>query len=83
MKKVMCKDGVERIFLNVAVIEKKEKGKFGETHFISCSPKKEERIEGKNYIIGDLKRLEMVSNTPTPEQIESAQPVDYDDVLPF
>lgn len=40
MKKVMCKDGVERIYVNVAVIERKEKSQFGHTHFITCSPKK-------------------------------------------
>ena len=82
MKKVMCKDGVERIFLNVAVIEKKEKGKFGDTHFVSCSPKKEDRKENVNYIIGDLKRLEMTSNTPSTEQIDNAPSVDDSD-LPF
>ena len=39
MKKIKCKDGVERIYVNVAVIERKEKSQFGHTHFITCSPK--------------------------------------------
>lgn len=38
MKKIKCKDGVERIYVNVAVIERKEKSQFGHTHFITCSP---------------------------------------------
>lgn len=46
MKKIKCKDGVERIYVNVAVIERREKSQFGHTHFITCSPKKEERVEG-------------------------------------
>ena len=53
MKKVMCKDGKERVFLNVAIFAKKQPQTFGDrtyTHFISCAPKKEERIEGENYI---------------------------------
>lgn len=29
MKKIKCKDGVERIYVNVAVIERREKSQFG------------------------------------------------------
>lgn len=50
MKKIMCKDGKERIFLNIFVGERKEPATFGDrtyTHFVSCSPKKEERKEGE------------------------------------
>lgn len=57
MKKIKCKDGVERIYVNVAVIERKEKSQFGHTHFITCSPKREERIEGKSYILETSKSL--------------------------
>lgn len=53
MRKVMCKDGKERIYLNVAVITKKQPQTFTSengvahtyTHFITCAPKKEERID--------------------------------------
>lgn len=83
MKKVMCKDGVERIYVNVAVIERKEKSQFGHTHFITCSPKKEERIEGKSYIFGDLKESVSQNTSPTPEDINSAPSVSDDDGLPF
>lgn len=57
MKKIKCKDGVERIYVNVAVIERKEKSQFGHTHFITCSPKKEERVEGRQYILETSKSL--------------------------
>lgn len=83
IKKVMCKDGKERMYLNIAVIERKEKGQYGDTHFISCAPRKEERKEGVNYIIGDLKTWEPVSLMPTTDEIASAPAVDDEDVLPF
>lgn len=51
MKKVVCKDGKERIYLNVAVIERREPSQFGHTHFITCAPKQEERKEGTQYIL--------------------------------
>lgn len=82
IKKIKCKDGKERCFLNVSVIERKEKGQFGDTHFISCAPKKDERKEGVNYICGDLKTYEPQPNTPTKEQMASA-PIAGADDLPF
>src|SRR5574344_1221017 len=82
IKKVKCKDGIERLYLNVAVCEKKEKGRFGDTHFLTCAPKKEERKDGVNYIIGDLKQWEQANVAPTTEEIEGA-PVSDDTDLPF
>ena len=86
MKKVMCKDGKERIFLNIFVGEKKEPATFGNntyTHFVSCAPKKEERIEGEQYFIGDLQTFNPQPSTPSPEQVASAPSVSMDDDLPF
>ena len=85
MKKIKCRDGKERIFLNVAVVERKEKSQFGDTHFISCAPKKEERVEGVNYIIGDMKVWEPEPQIPTVEEIAAAQPFEPgdDSDLPF
>lgn len=86
MKKVLCKDGKEKIFVNIAVCERKEPVTFGErtyTHFISCAPKKEERKEGVSYFIGDLSEYKPQPSTPTAEQIEAAPSVSADDELPF
>lgn len=83
MKKIMCKDGVERIYVNVAVIERKEKSQFGHTHFISCSPKKEERKEGTNYIFGEFKEYVPQNTSPTPEDISEAPAIEPSDELPF
>lgn len=57
MKKIKCKDGVERIYVNVAVIERKEKSQFGHTHFITCSPKKEERVRRKELYLRGPQRV--------------------------
>ena len=78
----MCKDGVERMFLNIAIIEKKEKGQFGDTHFITCAPRKEEQKEGVNYIIGDMKLYVPAPNF-SPQEIDDAPPIDPNDDLPF
>lgn len=85
MKKIICKDGKERIFLNVAVVERKEKSQFGDTHFITCAPKKEERQDGVNYIFGDLKVWNPEPQMPTAEEIAAAPPFEpaADDDLPF
>ena len=86
MKKVMCKDGVERIYVNVFIGERKEPSRFGNnvfTHFVSCAPKKEERVDGKSYFIGDLQTHNPQPSTPTAEQVASAPTVSADDDLPF
>lgn len=64
MKKVICKDGKEKIYLNVAVIERKEPSQFGHTHFITCAPKQEERKEGIQYIFGDFKEYKPIQSSP-------------------
>ena len=86
MKKVMCKDGKERIFLNIFVGERKEPATFGNntyTHYVSCAPKKEERKEGVNYFLGDLQTHNPQPSTPTPEQVNAAPSVSPNDDLPF
>lgn len=86
MKKVMCKDGKERIFVNIFVGERKEPAKFGDrtyTHFVSCSPKKEERKDGVNYFIGDLETFNPQPATPTAEQVQAAPSLLPEDDLPF
>lgn len=86
MKKVMCKDGKERIFLNIFVGEKREPQTFGTrtyTHYVSCAPRKEERTDGVNYYIGDLETFNPQPSTPTIEQVSAAPSVSPDDELPF
>lgn len=86
MKKVMVKDGKEKIFVNIAILDKKEPVTFGDrtyTHSVSCSPKKEERKDGVNYFIGDLMTYEPQPQAPTAQQIEEAPSVSEEDDLPF
>jgi hypothetical protein len=78
IKAVQCKDGKTRAFLNISIHEKKEpfvdaNGKVLSDHLISCAPKKDERKEGQNYIIGNLRTWqEQQTAVPTPEDIASA-----------
>ena len=86
MKKVMCKVGNEKIFVNIAVCERKEAVTFGDrtyTHFISCAPKKEERKDGVNYFIADLQTYNPQPSVPTAEQIEAAPAVSEEEDLLF
>lgn len=86
IKAVTLKDGTVKKYLNIAVCERKEVGKFGHTHYISCAPKKEERIEGEQYFIGDLKAYDPQPSTPSFDDVSNA-PIAPDngdsDDLPF
>jgi len=82
-KKVMCKDGQERIYLNIKVVERQKASQYGHTHFISCEPKEQsERVEGVNYICGDLTEHVPQNSTPSPEDIQAA-PAAQEVDLPF
>lgn len=81
-KKVKCKDGQERVYLNIKVGRRREE-KYGNTHYISCEPPKEERRDGVNYFCGDMKEYAPQNATPpSPEDIAAAPSVTDDD-LPF
>ena len=87
IKKVKCADGVERLFVNISVHENAEpkyidKVVNGVTtkvlvsdHFISCAPKKEERKEGVNYIVGNLRTWTTPTAAPSPADIAAAPSV--------
>lgn len=85
---------ITKKFLSLAVLELAEPTTYGDTHIISCAPKKEERIEGRNYIIGNFKRWipknehvtqEQINNarTMTPEEIAAAEENPDGTDLPF
>lgn len=44
-----------KIYVNIEVVEKREVGRYGDTHFVSVSCKKDERKDGVNYYVGNLK----------------------------
>lgn len=77
-KLVTTKSGEKKWFINVSVHENKEPrygadGKLLSDHFISCAPKKDERVEGDKYIIGNLRAWEPpTANTPTADEINAA-----------
>lgn len=93
IKLVECKDGKKRAYLNISIHSKKEaykdaNGKVISDHLISCAPKKEERIEGENYIIGNLKTWDCnpAAITPSITDINNAPTIEDCDEsvdLPF
>ncbi len=83
-REVTLKNGEKHIFLNVALYQRKEPTTFGTTtytHFLSCAPKKEERKEGVNYIVGDFAESKPTPIEPvTTEEVNNAPVADH---LPF
>lgn len=75
IKKIKCRDGKERLYVNIKVVKRKSVAENGDTHFISCEPKQEQRKEGVKYIFGNLKPLVLQPQGPTVEEIEKAQSV--------
>ena len=94
IKMVECRDGKKRAFLNISIHEKKEpfkdaNGKVISDHLISCAPKKENRQDGVNYIIGNLRTWQEPTAAPSPEDIANAPSYEQalqdgeSDILPF
>ncbi len=83
-REVTLKNGEVHTFLNLALYQRKEPQTFGNhtyTHFASCAPKKEERKEGVNYIVGDFEERQPLQAAPvSTEEIESAPVAEH---LPF
>lgn len=91
IKRVTCRDGKERCYLNIAVVPRREPQSFTNggrtrtyTHFISCAPVPDKRVEGVNYFIGDLETRSASQPTATAQQTatQTAQPSSDPD-LPF
>lgn len=86
VKKVKRKDGSVGFYLNISVHENDKpftnaEGKVTSDHFISCAPKKEERTEGVNYIVGNLRTWQEKPNMVTHEDINAAPALDDSDKL--
>ena len=81
-KKVKKADGTEAVYLNIAVSERKEVGRYGETHGVQFTRDKDKRIENENTFFGSLKAYSPTPQIVTAEQIAEAPPVEADG-LPF
>ena len=89
IKKVTRRDGTTALFLQIAVIEKKEPKTFTDkvtgmtrtyTHFVSCAPKPQDKVEGVDYLIGDMQTREpQPVDAPTEEEVAAAEPVMLDE----
>ncbi len=64
-------------YLTIEVRERREPGKYGDTHYVKAYCKKDERKENVNYFIGDLKPSTFereVATMPQPANVEQAIP---------
>lgn len=90
-KELITKGKNGKEYLNIAVFANKDgANQYGNTHYMTCAPKKEERVEGVNYIIGNLKERGGESanpvdniNAPKGEKTAPQQASGSDDDLPF
>lgn len=75
-------------YLNIEIGERRQPSQFGATHYVKASVKAEQKREGMNYYIGDLKPSRYDNNQPTQNVSATAaapqfnQPNDDGD-LPF
>lgn len=72
-----------KLYLNIDIVERREVGNYGDTHFIAATCKQDERVEGENRYIGHMRpskpkvvTTEDVASAPTAEK----ELIDY---LPF
>lgn len=82
-KRLIKKADNGKMYLNINVIERKEAGRFGDTHFIVASCKKEDQQEGENRFIGDCRTF--APKRVTAEDIAAAPPASPQEIddLPF
>lgn len=82
-KELFKKAGNQKIYLNIAVAERKEESPYGDTHNIIASKPKDQRSGNEKPIYcGNLKRWNETPKQPSSEEIQNAPPA-YDDDLPF
>ena len=87
VKKVKFGDGKEHLIVNIAIFEAEPsynaEGKITSDHYITCAPKKEERIEGEKYGIGKMLTWQQKPQDPSEEDVKAAPPVGEDEKLPW
>lgn len=70
-----------KVYVNIKIVRRKEVGKYGDTHFISCEPSDpEKRREGVNYICGNVKEW-VAPKDPSPEDIDAAPVASEKDLI--
>ena len=71
-------------YCNLVVVERREKGRYDETHYVALSQTKEEREAGEPKVyVGSGKEYNPQPQQPTPEAIDNMPTIGDDDGLPF
>ena len=75
-------DGLK--YINLVVAERREKGRYDETHYVALNQTQEERKAGEPKVyVGSGKQYNPQPQQPTPEAIDDMPPIGDDDGLPF
>ena len=73
-----------KMYCNLVVAERREKGRFDETHYVALSQTQEERKAGEPKVyVGSGKEYNPQPQQPTPEAIDNMPTIGDDDGLPF
>lgn len=67
-------------YLRVTVSERRTPSRFGDTHYIKAYCRKEERREGTNYYIGELRPAQAADGTSAQAQAQAAPGGAYEDL---
>lgn len=85
--KVKFGDGKVHSIVNIAIFATEPRynneGKITSDHYITCAPRKEERIEGEKYGIGRMLTWQQKPQDPSEEDIRAASPMNDDDLFPW
>ena len=71
-----------KLYVNIQINERRETDRYGNTHNITCKPKRDEVVEGVNYYIGHAQQWQQPSPI-TAEDVAAAPPVTTNDTLPW
>ena len=61
-------------YLNIEIGERRQPSQFGATHYVKASVKQEQKQDGVNYYIGDLKPSKFDSGQPQQSAATTAAP---------
>jgi len=74
-------------YLNVTIDERRQPSQYGMTHYMKAYCRKEQRKEGINYYIGELRPSNNAHTQPSNAQSQGTaapvQPLQQHDTLPF
>jgi hypothetical protein len=83
-KEAISKAANGKSYINLSLVERKEPGKYGETHFVAITQTKEQReAKAPTVYVGNAKPVTYTPKQPTADEIVNAVVSGGTDDLPF